>query len=117
MTALMTRTASSLALAAALLTGAAALPAFADTADAAFRATTLNLSASGESKVTPDLATITLGVQTDGATAAGALSANAAQMNKVVAALKKAGIAERDIQTSNLSVNPQYVYVRTSRPS
>jgi uncharacterized protein YggE len=38
----------------------------AQTADAAFRATTLNLSASGESKVTPDLATITLGVQTDG---------------------------------------------------
>ena len=104
------------ALTAALLTGAAAAPAFADTADAAFRATTLNLSASGESKVTPDLATITLGVQTDGATAAGAMSANAVQMNKVIAALKKAGIAERDIQTSNLSVNPQYVYVENNPP-
>jgi uncharacterized protein YggE len=115
MTALMTRTAS-VALAAALLTGAAALPAHADSADAAFRATTLNLSASGESKVTPDLATITLGVQTDGATAAGALSANAAQMNKVVAALKKAGIADRDIQTSSLNVNPQYVYVQNEPP-
>jgi uncharacterized protein len=120
MTALTTRLSpaltASLALAAALLTGAAALPAHADTADAAFRATTLNLSASGESKVTPDLATITLGVQTDGATAAGAMSANAVQMNKVIAALKKAGIAERDIQTSNLSVNPQYVYVENNPP-
>jgi uncharacterized protein YggE len=115
MTALMNRTAS-IALVAALLTGAAAAPAFADTADAAFRATTLNLSASGESKVTPDLATITLGVQTDGPTAAQALSANAAQMTKVVAALKKAGIAERDIQTSTLNVNPQYVYVENKPP-
>ena len=115
MTALISRTAS-LALAGALLASAAALPAYADTADAAFRATTLNLSASGESKVAPDLATITLGVQTDGATAAGAMGANAVQMNKVIAALKKAGIAERDIQTSNLSVNPQYVYVENNPP-
>lgn len=114
MTALITRTAS-LALAGALLASAAALPAYAAD-DAAFRATTLNLSASGESKVAPDLATITLGVQTDGATAAGAMSANAAQMTKVIAALKKAGIAERDIQTSNLSVNPQYVYVENNPP-
>ena len=115
MTALTSRTAA-FALTAALLTGAAALPAQVQTADAAFRATTLNLSAFGESKVTPDLATITLGVQTDGATAAQALSANAAQMTKVVAALKKAGIAERDIQTSSLNVNPQYVYVENQPP-
>jgi uncharacterized protein YggE len=115
MTALITR-AASVAIVGALLASAAALPAYADTADAAFRATTLNLSASGESKVAPDLATITLGVQTDGATAAGAMGANAAQMTKVIAALKKAGIAERDIQTSNLSVNPQYVYVENNPP-
>ena len=108
--------AAAFALTAALLTGAAALPAHADTADAAFRATTLNLSAYGESKAVPDLATITLGVQTDAPTAAGAMGANAAQMNKVIAALKKAGIAERDIQTSNLSVNPQYVYVENNPP-
>ena len=108
--------AAAIALTAALLTGAAALPAYADSADAAFRATTLNLSAQGETKVTPDLATITLGVQTDGPTAAGALSANAVQMTKVVAALKKAGIADRDIQTSNLNVNPQYVYEQNQPP-
>lgn len=125
MTALTSRPARPLtaafALTAALLTGAAALPASAqgfgaDNADAAFRATTLNLSAYGESKAVPDLATITLGVQTDAPTAAGAMGANAAQMNKVIAALKKAGIAERDIQTSSLSVNPQYVYVENNPP-
>ncbi|CAN5290398.1 SIMPL domain-containing protein [soil metagenome] len=114
MTALISR-AASVAIVGALMASAAALPAYAAD-DSAFRATTLNLSASGESKVAPDLATITLGVQTDGATAAGAMGANAAQMTKVIAALKKAGIAERDIQTSNLSVNPQYVYVENNPP-
>lgn len=116
MTALMSRT-TTIALVGALLTSAAvALPAHADTAEAAFRATTLNLSATGESKVTPDLATITLGVQTDGPTAAQALSANAAQMTRVVAALKKAGIADRDIQTSSLNVSPQYIYEQNQPP-
>jgi uncharacterized protein YggE len=107
---------AALALTGALMATAAALPAHAESADALFRATTLNLSASGETQAAPDMATITLGVQTDAATAAGALSANAAQMTKVVAALKKAGIAERDIQTSNLSVNPQYVYEQNQPP-
>ncbi|MBI1682931.1 SIMPL domain-containing protein [Caulobacter hibisci] len=94
-----------------------ALPASAQSAnDAAFRATTFNLSASGETVIAPDMATITLGVQTDGASAQAALSANGAAMNKVVAALKKAGIAERDIQTSNLNVNPQYVYEQNQPP-
>jgi uncharacterized protein YggE len=109
------RLAASVALAGALLT-AAALPAQAQSADAAFRATTFNLSATGETKVVPDLATITLGVQNEAPTAAGALSANAVQMNRVIAALKKAGVAERDIQTSNLNVNPQYVYVENQPP-
>ncbi|MBO9708918.1 MAG: SIMPL domain-containing protein [Caulobacter sp.] len=116
MTAMISRTAP-IALAGVLLAAAAALPAFAQSApDAAFRATTLNLSATGETKIAPDMATITLGVQNDAPTAAAALSANAAQMNKVVAALKKAGVAERDIQTSNLNVNPQYVYEQNQPP-
>ena len=118
MTTLISRTARASGLMSAAVAGAmlsaGALPAHAE--DAAFRATTFNLSASGETKVTPDLATITLGVQTDAPTAAGALSGNAAQMNKVVAALKKAGIADRDIQTSGLNVNPQYVYVENQPP-
>ena len=112
MTTLMSR-AASVALAGALLT-AIALPAHAE--DAAFRATTFNVSAFGETKVAPDMATIALGVQTEAPTAAGALSANAVQMTKVIAALKKAGIAERDIQTSGLNVNPQYVYEQNLPP-
>lgn len=109
-------TVSVLAAAGAAVLALSALPAAAQNNDAAFRATTFNLSASGETAIAPDMATITLGVQTEGASAAAALSANGAAMNKVIAALKKAGVAERDIQTSNLNVNPQYVYEQNQPP-
>ncbi len=100
----------------ALLLGAAA-PALAQTsADAAFKATTFSLSAYGETRIAPDMATITLGVQTDAPTAAEALKANGARMNQVLAALKKAGIAERDVQTSNLNLNAQYAYEQNQPP-
>lgn len=85
-------------------------------ADAVFRATTLNLSAFGETRTRPDQATITLGVTTDGPTAAEAMRLNAARMSAVVAALKKGGIADRDIQTSGLNLNPQYVYEQNVPP-
>lgn len=105
-----------LAAAGAAVLALSAVPAAAQGNDAAFRATTFNLSASGETEIAPDMATITLGVQTEGASAAAALSANGLAMNKVIAALKKAGVAERDIQTSNLNVNPQYVYEQNQPP-
>jgi len=85
-------------------------------ADARFAATTLNISAYGDVMAAPDMATITLGVQTDGQTAAQALGANAEQMTRVLAALKRAGLAERDIRTSQLNVNPKYVYEQNQPP-
>ena len=99
----------------ALLMGAAA-PALAQNTDAAFKSTTFSLSAYGETRVAPDMATINLGVQTDAPTAADALKANGVRMNQVMAALKKAGIAERDIQTSNLNLNAQYAYEQNQPP-
>jgi uncharacterized protein YggE len=47
-------------------------------------------------------------VTSQGKTAAAALAANSADMNKVMAALKAAGIADKDLQTSNLNLNPVY---------
>ena len=70
--------------------------------------TLLTVSADGRSLRAPDLAVFNAGVTSSGKTAGEALRSNAADMNRVIAALKKAGIADRDIQTSNLSLNPVY---------
>ncbi len=79
-----------------------------DVGAAEFHATTLSLSADGEVRVRPDLAVINLGVRTEGQSAAEALGRNREQMNATVAALRAQGVAEADIQTSNLSLDPQY---------
>ena len=70
--------------------------------------TLLTVTADGSSTRTPDMAAYSAGVTTQGTTASEALSANSTQMNRVIAALKQAGIADRDIQTSNLNLNPVY---------
>jgi len=72
----------------------------------------LTVSAEGRSTRQPDLAVFNAGVTTQGKTAAEALAANSASMNRVIAQLKRSGIAERDIQTSNLSINPVYAEQR-----
>lgn len=70
--------------------------------------TLLSVAAEGKSTRTPDLAVFNAGVTTQAKTAGEALGENANRMTSVIASLRKAGIAERDIQTSNLSVNPVY---------
>ena len=70
--------------------------------------TLLTLSAEGKSTRTPDLAVFSAGVTTQGDTAGQAMSANAAAMTRVIAALKKAGVADKDIQTSSINLNPVY---------
>lgn len=74
----------------------------------AANSTLLSITAQGKSTRTPDLAVFNAGVVTQGATASEALSANSTAMNRVIATLKKAGIADRDIQTSQISLNPIY---------
>jgi uncharacterized protein YggE len=76
----------------------------------------LSISAEGMVESAPDMATISLGVVTEGQTAAAAMAENARRMNALTQALRRAGVEERDIQTSNLSVNPQYVYVENQAP-
>jgi uncharacterized protein len=58
--------------------------------------------------VAPDAAVIRIGVSSQEKTAREAGEANAKQMTSVLAAIKTSGIAERDIQTSRLSLQPQY---------
>ena len=76
----------------------------------------LNLSAYGEVKVAPDMATISFAVVTEASSAAEAMRLNAARMNQVMAALRRAGIAERDVQTSGLNLSAQYDYVQNEPP-
>jgi uncharacterized protein len=77
--------------------------------------TMLSLSAQGQSFSVPDLGVFSAGVTGSGKTAGAALAANSAKMNNVIAALKRAGIADKDIQTSNLSLNPVYADMSNQR--
>jgi uncharacterized protein YggE len=69
---------------------------------------TLVVSGQGEAHAVPDTVAISAGVTTQGKTAAEALAANTRTMNGVFAALKRLGVPDRGIQTSNFSVQPQY---------
>lgn len=71
---------------------------------------TITIEGRGEVMAAPDMAQITSGVTTQGATAREALDANTEAMAALVAELKASGIEARDIQTSGFSVNPNYVY-------
>lgn len=70
--------------------------------------TLLTVSAEGSSTSQPDMALFNAGVTTQGATASAALAENSTKMTRVIAALRRAGIADKDIQTSNLNLNPVY---------
>lgn len=70
---------------------------------------TLTVTGTGSVEAAPDLATVSLGVTTSGATGGAAMSANTDALTAVIARLKAAGVEDRDIQTSNLSLNPNWV--------
>lgn len=99
--------------AAALAAALVALPAAADTV----MVPTLTVSAEGKVARAPDIADISGGVVTIAPTAAAAMADNARRMTAVVAAVRKAGIAERDIQTAGLSLQPQYRYDNNQPPA
>ena len=69
---------------------------------------TIIVTGSAEVKVKPDMANINVGVVTSSATAAQALADNSASMNALFAVIKTQGVDEKDLRTSNLSVQPQY---------
>lgn len=102
----------------AALVAVAALPAAAQQEARAvpLDGTVLDVSAAGSSTRVPDLAVIQAGVVTQAATAAEAMQQNNAQMARVLAALRGAGIAERDIQTARIGLSPQYRYADNKPP-
>lgn len=114
----MSRSVLAAALGAAMLATVAAAPAAAQVQPVQMMqpAPSLNLSATGEVKLAPDMATLTFGVVTEAASAAEAMQLNARRMTEVSAALRRAGIAERDIQTAGLNLSAQYDYVQNEAP-
>ena len=104
----MTRHLLPLALAAAI-----AFPAMAGAADLPTPPRII-VSGEGEATIAPDLAILTLSVMREAKTAREALDANNDAMAAVIAAMKAAGIADRDLQTAGIQINPRYNY--TNKP-
>lgn len=69
---------------------------------------TISVSGIGEVQAKPDMATITLGVETEASEAAQALNDNSQAMEKLLQVLQEHGLKEKDIQTTNLNVSPRY---------
>jgi len=71
---------------------------------------TITVTGDGEVTATPDIAYLYLGVVADKPTTVEAQSANATAINNVIAAIKKEGIKDEDIKTTDYSINPRYDY-------
>ena len=71
---------------------------------------TINVTGKGEVILTPDIATVSIGVRSEGEDAAKAVAENNAKSEAVVEALKDAGVDEEDIQTTNFNIYPQQQY-------
>jgi uncharacterized protein len=68
---------------------------------------TITVNGSGTARVAPDEAVFSFGVESDGGTAQAALAANGARMSRVIAALRRAGVAKPDLRTQDVSVYPR----------
>lgn len=100
----MFRLLSVLAMAAVMLMPAAV------SAEEAKMVRSISVAGHGEVRAVPDLASVSMGVTTSGKTAKDALAANSKAMNELLEILKKAGIEQKDIATSNFFVGPRYDY-------
>ena len=77
---------------------------------------TVTVTGTGKVQLAPDIAYIYLGVHTENPSASEAVTANNAQTQKVIAALKELGIADKDIQTTNFSIWPSQNYGPDGQP-
>ena len=96
---------------------ATAVPAMAQPAQVVpITGTRLDVVANGEVNRVPDIVRINAGVMTQATTATEAIRQNAQQMESLRAALRGAGVAERDIQTSAINLNPDWRHVENRTP-
>jgi uncharacterized protein len=79
-------------------------------------ATGITVTGTGEVRKTPDRASLTFGVQTEGATSAKALADNSAATRRLIDALKAAGVSAKDLKTEHLDVSPRWDVDRVPEP-
>lgn len=70
----------------------------------------ITIDAKGKVTAKPDIAVVSLGMNTDAVTVADAQKKNTEVMNKLIAKVKELGVAEDDIKTANYNIYPQYDY-------
>jgi len=104
---------------------AAAASVHAQSASAAFpepapaglaQSTLLSVTAEGASSEVPDVVRISAGVSNRAQDANTALAENSSKMNQVLAAIRAADVAGRDVQTARISIQPHYRYPRDGEP-
>ncbi len=79
---------------------------------------TLNVTGAGQVSLKPDIAYIYVGVHSENASATDAMTENNSRTQVMIDALKKAGIDEKDIRTTNFSIWQQDKYdPLTGQPS
>ena len=78
---------------------------------------TITVSGHGVISARPDTVDITLGVQSQAKSASDALTANTQSMQKLFSELKAGGVEEKNIQTSQFSVNPVYSRSKNNEPA
>ncbi len=93
-----------------VLAASLAFPAVASAADWT-KVPRIIVSGEGEASVAPDIALLSLAVMREAKTARAALDANNDAMAAVIAAMKTLEIADRDLQTSGIHIEPRYNYV------
>lgn len=79
--------------------------------------TRLDVTVRSDVRRVPDIAVISAGVTTNAADAASAMQDNAKRMSRVLAALKKAGVVDKDVTTSSIDLSPQYRYIENQAPA
>lgn len=95
------------------LAAAIAFPAIASAADPA-KTPRIVVTGEGEASIAPDIALLSLSVLREAKTARAALDANNDAMAAIIAAMKASGIADRDLQTGGIQINPRYNF--TNKP-
>ena len=93
------------------------MPLLANVGQSRFPARTFTVAAEGKINVKPDLAQFSFSVVTDGADLVKVAADNNKRLADAIAFVKKEGIDEEDIKTTQYSLNPQYEYNENSRRS